>query len=329
MTDDFDARRALALALREQTRRHFFADCGVGLGAMALASLLGGRAAGPRAGRGRPIAAAVARRRPRHRPPRAAIRSRPVRAISRRGPRASSICSWPAVPASSSSSTTSPSFRSTAASRSPTRSSRAADSPSWISSPRSIPSCWGRSASSRGTASRGRGSRSCLPHLAEVVDDLTFVKSVATDVFNHAPAKLFANTGSVAVRPAEHGLVGHLRHRQRVGRPARLRRAAIGPARAARRGGQLGERLPALDLPGRAAPRRRRADLEPEHARRASRATGSGGPSTAIAALNQARLDVTADPEIATRINAYEIAFRMQIERPGADRPGLGDGRDA
>ena len=35
-----------------------------------------------------------------------------------------------------------------------------------------------------------------LPHMAEVVDDLTFVKSVATDVFNHAPAKLFANTGS-------------------------------------------------------------------------------------------------------------------------------------
>ena len=36
----------------------------------------------------------------------------------------------------------------------------------------------------------------CLPHLAGVVDDLAFVHSVATDVFNHAPAKLFANTGS-------------------------------------------------------------------------------------------------------------------------------------
>ncbi len=35
-----------------------------------------------------------------------------------------------------------------------------------------------------------------LPHMAEVVDDLTFVKSAATDVFNHAPAKLFANTGT-------------------------------------------------------------------------------------------------------------------------------------
>ena len=42
MTDDFDARRTLAVAIRERTRRHFFADCGVGLGAMALASLFEG-----------------------------------------------------------------------------------------------------------------------------------------------------------------------------------------------------------------------------------------------------------------------------------------------
>ena len=96
------------------------------------------------------------------------------------------------------------------------------------------------SASSRGTASRVRGSRSCCRTSAEVVDDLTFVKSAATDVFNHAPAKLFANTGTVAVRPAEHGLVGHLRDRQRVVEPARVRGAAIGPARARAAGRSTG-----------------------------------------------------------------------------------------
>src|SRR5437016_3773533 len=36
----------------------------------------------------------------------------------------------------------------------------------------------------------------CLPHLAGVVDDLTIVRSVVTNVFNHAPAKIFVNTGS-------------------------------------------------------------------------------------------------------------------------------------
>ena len=57
--------------------------------------------------------------------------------------------------------------------------------------------------------------------------------------FNHAPAKLFMNTGSTQFGRPSMGVVGHLRHRQRVDRPARLRRAAVRPARAARRGGQL------------------------------------------------------------------------------------------
>ena len=35
-----------------------------------------------------------------------------------------------------------------------------------------------------------------LPHLATIVDELAFLPTVATDVFNHAPAKLFANTGT-------------------------------------------------------------------------------------------------------------------------------------
>src|SRR6516162_3097460 len=36
----------------------------------------------------------------------------------------------------------------------------------------------------------------CLPHLAGVVDELAVVRSVQTNVFNHAPAKFFINTGS-------------------------------------------------------------------------------------------------------------------------------------
>ena len=35
-----------------------------------------------------------------------------------------------------------------------------------------------------------------LPHTAKIVDDLTFVKSMATDAFNHAPAQLLMSTGS-------------------------------------------------------------------------------------------------------------------------------------
>ncbi len=34
-----------------------------------------------------------------------------------------------------------------------------------------------------------------LPHLAEIVDDITVIKSVHTDQFNHAPAQIFFQTG--------------------------------------------------------------------------------------------------------------------------------------
>src|SRR5262245_25785271 len=36
----------------------------------------------------------------------------------------------------------------------------------------------------------------CLPHLAGMVDDIAIVRSVVTEAFNHAPAKIFVNTGS-------------------------------------------------------------------------------------------------------------------------------------
>src|SRR5256886_6974794 len=42
-----------------------------------------------------------------------------------------------------------------------------------------------------------------LPHLAEVVDDIAIVKSMATDAFNHAPGQILMSTGSQQfVRPS-------------------------------------------------------------------------------------------------------------------------------
>src|SRR5262249_978321 len=36
----------------------------------------------------------------------------------------------------------------------------------------------------------------CLPHTAGIVDSIAVVRSMTTNVFNHAPAKVFLNTGS-------------------------------------------------------------------------------------------------------------------------------------
>src|SRR6185369_6650732 len=42
-----------------------------------------------------------------------------------------------------------------------------------------------------------------LPHTASIVDDISIIKSCATEVFNHAPAKLFMNTGTtIGGRPS-------------------------------------------------------------------------------------------------------------------------------
>ncbi len=35
-----------------------------------------------------------------------------------------------------------------------------------------------------------------LPYTAKIVDELTFIRTCKTDLFNHAPAKLFMNTGT-------------------------------------------------------------------------------------------------------------------------------------
>ena len=42
----------------------------------------------------------------------------------------------------------------------------------------------------------GQEISSIVPHLATVADDLCFIRSMHTDQFNHAPAQLFLHTGS-------------------------------------------------------------------------------------------------------------------------------------
>jgi hypothetical protein len=155
----------------------------------------------------------------------------------------------------------------------------------------------------------------CLPHLAGVVDDIAFVRSVATDVFNHAPAKIFVNTGSPQFgRPSMGSWVSY-----GIGSDSRnlpgfvvLLSGPRGP-----RGGALnwgsgflptsyqgvpfrtsGEPILDLTSPRGITPNRQKQTLD------------------AIRDLNAARLADTGDPEIATRISSYEMAYRMQTSAP-------------
>jgi hypothetical protein len=138
---------------------------------------------------------------------------------------------------------------------------------------------------------------------------------VATDVFNHAPAKLFANTGTQQFgRPSMGAWVTY-----GIGSESRdlpgfvvLQSGPRGP-----RGGAVnwgsgflpsayqgvplrsgGEPILDLSTPQGISPSRQRRAL------------------SAIRTLNQDRLDATGDPEIATRIASYEMAYRMQTSAP-------------
>ncbi|CAN5882316.1 DUF1501 domain-containing protein [soil metagenome] len=155
----------------------------------------------------------------------------------------------------------------------------------------------------------------CLPYTAKVVDDLAFVKSVWTEPVNHAPAKLFFNTGTAQFgRPSMGSWITYGIGSEAEDLPGYvvLQSGPRGP-----RGGAVlwgsgflptahqgvpfhNGSEPILDLsnPEGIAEADQKATLD------------------AIGDLNRQRLDVTGDPEIATRIAAYEMAYRMQTSAP-------------
>ncbi len=85
------------------------------------------------------------------------------------------------------------------------------------------------------------------------------------------------------LRPAEPGRVGDVRAGQRVAGPARLRRLQHGQQGAQRRQFQLGQRLPADRLPGRAVPHQRRPGAVPLQPPRRGSTTSSATASTPCA----------------------------------------------
>jgi len=155
----------------------------------------------------------------------------------------------------------------------------------------------------------------CLPHLAGVVDDIAFVRSVATDVFNHAPAKIFMNTGSPQFgRPSMGSWVSY-----GIGSDSRNLPAFVvllsGPR--GPRGGALNWGSGFLPTAHQGLPFRTSGEpildlTSPKGINRASQKQ----TLDALRDLNAARLADTGDPEIATRISSYEMAYRMQSSAP-------------
>src|SRR5713101_5342153 len=155
----------------------------------------------------------------------------------------------------------------------------------------------------------------CLPHFAQVVDDVAIVRSVATDVFNHAPAKIFINTGSPQFgRPSMGSWVtyGIGSASQNLPGFIVLQSGPRGP-----RGGAACWSSGFLPTTFQGVPFR--SSGEPILNLTSPQGINSSRQRQAIDAirdLTAARLADTGDAEIATRIASYEMAYRMQSSAP-------------
>ncbi len=156
-----------------------------------------------------------------------------------------------------------------------------------------------------------------FPHTARIVDELTLLRTCATDVFNHAPAKLFLNTGSAQFgRPSMGAWVTYGIGSEADNLPGFvvLQSGPRGP-----RGGAVNWGSGFLPTTYQGVPLRAQGEpilnltsppgITPDRQQRAIHA---------VRDLNLRHLVETGDPEIATRIAQYEMAYRMQTSAPEA-----------
>jgi len=154
-----------------------------------------------------------------------------------------------------------------------------------------------------------------LPHLQSVADEITLIKSLHTDEFNHGPAQMFMLSGF-----------------GRFGRPSVGSWINYGL-------GSIGQDLPRFvvlitgNVLGAGSPAWGSGFLPTVHQGVEFRSQGDPvlflsnppgvGPMSrrsivdAVNDLNRSQLADVGDPEIATRISQYELAYRMQTSVPG------------
>jgi hypothetical protein len=160
----------------------------------------------------------------------------------------------------------------------------------------------------------GQDVSELLPHFARIVDDVSVIRSMRTDEINHAPGQMFLHSGfGRAGRPALGAWLAYGLGSESQDLPAYvvLQSGPLGGAGTALwSSGFLpsiyqgvgfrpsGDAVPFLSNPKNTTPADRRRVLD------------------AVRDLNRLEHANTGDPEIETRIDQYEMAFRMQTSVP-------------
>ncbi len=157
-----------------------------------------------------------------------------------------------------------------------------------------------------------------LPRLGSVADDICLIRSMTTDAINHDPAHMFMNTGAqIAGRPSMGAWINYGLGSEAENLPGFVVMVTTGPGRppqpiATRQwsSGFLPTRFQGVQLQSRGDAVHYLAN--PSRVTRAQQ----GADVAAINALNRQHDAFVADPEIATRIAQYELAFQMQASVP-------------
>ncbi|MCI0699889.1 MAG: DUF1501 domain-containing protein [Planctomycetia bacterium] len=154
-----------------------------------------------------------------------------------------------------------------------------------------------------------------LPHHKQIADELCWVRSMKTDVFNHGPAKCFVNTGSPQFgRPSMGAWLTYGLGSESDSLPGFvvLQSGPRGP-----RGGAALYASGFLPSVYQGVPFLRGPNPILDLAPPPGVSTKEQGEFIdTVTDLNKLRLDATHDPEIQTRIAAYEMAYRMQTSAP-------------
>lgn len=157
------------------------------------------------------------------------------------------------------------------------------------------------------------------PHLSKIVDDLCFIYSMETEAINHDPAITFLQTGSqLAGRPSMGSWLAYGLGTENKDLPAYVVLTSTGTGR--KDDQPLYDRLWGsgfLPTTHQGVKFRNSGDpvlylSDPEGIDRGVRREMLDD----LGELNKARLQTMGDPEIATRISQYELAFRMQTSVP-------------
>lgn len=158
-----------------------------------------------------------------------------------------------------------------------------------------------------------------FPNIGSIADDICIVRSMTTDAINHDPAHMFMNSGSqIAGRPSMGAWVTYGLGSESENLPGYVVMISTGIGRspqpvAARQwsAGFLPSKFQGVQLRGKGDPvlylkSPDGVDLD-----------GQSADVSAINALNAMHQKRVDDPEIATRIAQYEMAFEMQSSVPG------------